>query len=221
MFEAVTPATERRPPHASSFSSSASFSSTVGRSGGSKSQGQSEALKSQTKHHPPSTSDVPPPYYDEDNEDDGGDDDGLDWFWGDEDDDVEGVTGRDGFLYYGDEEDVDRLYHDFVPVQGFASGGGKAAVRATAAAAVGVAAGEVRRPTFDAEAEVDQSALRAAWLNKRVQSFAGVMRASLSRVGCVATEDDLTAECATLIDRLKRFVAEGGGKEGEDAPCVM
>ena len=49
-----------------------------------------------------------------------------------------------------------------------------------------------------------------------MRSFAGVMRASLSRVGCAASEDDLRAECAALIDRLRRFVAEGGGGEDDE-----
>lgn len=63
------------------------------------------------------------------------------------------------------------------------------------------------------EESEDDGDVRAAWLNKRVRSFAGVLRASLSRVGCAASEDDLRAECATLVDRLKRFVAEGGAGE--------
>jgi hypothetical protein len=55
-----------------------------------------------------------------------------------------------------------------------------------------------------------------ARLNKRVRCFAGALRASLSRAGCAACEDDLRAECAALVDRLQRFVAEGGGGGGED-----
>ena len=66
------------------------------------------------------------------------------------------------------------------------------------------------------EEEEEENDVRMAWLNKRVRSFAGVMRASLSRVGCVTSEDDLRAECAALIDRLRRFVAEGGDDDDDD-----
>ena len=70
----------------------------------------------------------------------------------------------------------------------------------------------VRRtsPGFAALDAEDDEAIRVAWLNNRVRAFAEVMRASLSRATCVASEDDLHAECTTLIDRLQRFVAEGG-----------
>ena len=50
-------------------------------------------------------------------------------------------------------------------------------------------------------------------LNRRVRGFAGALRDSLVFVGRARSDADVRAECAALIDRLRRFVAEGVAEE--------
>jgi hypothetical protein len=53
----------------------------------------------------------------------------------------------------------------------------------------------------EAEAEDD--------VNRRVRGFADVVKESLARVGRAGTTDDVDTEVAALINRLRRFAAEG------------
>jgi hypothetical protein len=53
----------------------------------------------------------------------------------------------------------------------------------------------------EAEAEDD--------VNRRVRGFADVVKESLARVGRAGTTEDVDAEVAALINRLRRFAAEG------------
>ena len=50
-------------------------------------------------------------------------------------------------------------------------------------------------------------------LNRRVRGFAGALRDSLVSVGRARSDADVRAECAALIDRLRRFTAEGVAEE--------
>ena len=54
----------------------------------------------------------------------------------------------------------------------------------------------------EAEEEEDE-------VNRRVRGFADVVKESLARVGRAGTTDDVDTEMAALINRLRRFVAEG------------
>ena len=46
-------------------------------------------------------------------------------------------------------------------------------------------------------------------VNRRVRGFADVVKESLARVGRAGTTEDVDAEVAALINRLRRFAAEG------------
>ena len=46
-------------------------------------------------------------------------------------------------------------------------------------------------------------------VNRRVRGFADVVKESLARVGRAGTTDDVDTEVAALINRLRRFAAEG------------
>lgn len=50
-------------------------------------------------------------------------------------------------------------------------------------------------------------------LNRRVRGFAGLLRDSLGRAGRVSSERDMKSECLKLVDRLRRFVAEGDAED--------
>jgi hypothetical protein len=50
-------------------------------------------------------------------------------------------------------------------------------------------------------------------LNRRVRGFAGLLRDSLTCVSRARTDADVRAECAVLVDRLRRFTAEGVAEE--------
>jgi hypothetical protein len=50
-------------------------------------------------------------------------------------------------------------------------------------------------------------------LNRRVRGFAGLLRDSLTCVSRARTDADVRAECLCLIDRLRRFTAEGVAEE--------
>jgi hypothetical protein len=50
-------------------------------------------------------------------------------------------------------------------------------------------------------------------LNRRVRGFAGLLRDSLTCVSRARTDADVRAECAVLVDRLRRFTAEGLAEE--------
>jgi len=45
-------------------------------------------------------------------------------------------------------------------------------------------------------------------VNRRVRTFAGVVKESLARVGRAASAGDVDAEVAALINRLRRLAAE-------------
>jgi hypothetical protein len=46
-------------------------------------------------------------------------------------------------------------------------------------------------------------------VNRRVRGFADVVKESLARVGRAGTTEDVDTEVAALINRLRRFAAEG------------
>ena len=52
-----------------------------------------------------------------------------------------------------------------------------------------------------------------ARLNRRVRGFAGLLRDSLTCVSRARDDADVRAECAALVDRLRRFTAEGVAEE--------
>lgn len=52
-----------------------------------------------------------------------------------------------------------------------------------------------------------------ARLNRRVRGFAGLLRDSLTCVSRARNDADVRAECAALVDRLRRFTAEGVAEE--------
>ena len=55
----------------------------------------------------------------------------------------------------------------------------------------------------DEEEEEEEEAV-----NRRVRTFAGVVKESLARVGRAASAGDVDAEVAALINRLRRLAAE-------------
>ena len=55
----------------------------------------------------------------------------------------------------------------------------------------------------DEEEEEEEAAV-----NRRVRTFAGVVKESLARVGRAASAGDVDAEVAALINRLRRLAAE-------------
>ena len=65
-------------------------------------------------------------------------------------------------------------------------------------------------PGGAAEASADPETAR---LNRRVRGFAGLLRDSLVCVARARADADVRAECAALVDRLRRFTAEGVAEE--------
>jgi hypothetical protein len=116
--------------------------------------------------------------------------------WFDDDDDDDDDDGEDDGG--NDENDDAALFDSFAPVSPNARDGG---VTTTAFRGVGAS-------------KADAEAYERSRVNKRVRDLARVMRDSLSRVGCASSEADLKSECVTLVDRLKRFVAEGASARG-------
>ena len=62
---------------------------------------------------------------------------------------------------------------------------------------------EAEEDEEDEEEEEEEEAV-----NRRVRTFAGVVKESLARVGRAASAGDVDAEVAALINRLRRLAAE-------------
>ena len=76
--------------------------------------------------------------------------------------------------------------------------------------------GERRRGTesretvdgFARDEDEEEDEEEEAAVNRRVRTFAGVVKESLARVGRAASAGDVDAEVAALINRLRRLAAE-------------
>ena len=111
---------------------------------------------------------------------------GADYFYEDEDEDED------------DEDESRRRFAGYVPVSvSPRSPGAEDSARNLS-------------PGGAAEASADPETAR---LNRRVRGFAGLLRDSLVCVARARADADVRAECAALVDRLRRFTAEGVAEE--------
>ena len=111
---------------------------------------------------------------------------GADYFYQDEDEDED------------DEDESRRRFAGYVPVSvSPRSPGAEDSARNLS-------------PGGAAEASADPETAR---LNRRVRGFAGLLRDSLVCVARARADADVRAECAALVDRLRRFTAEGVAEE--------
>ena len=110
---------------------------------------------------------------------------GADYFYEDEDEDED------------DEDESRRRFTGYVPVS-------------VSPRSVGAEDSAKATPGGAAEASADPETAR---LNRRVRGFAGLLRDSLVCVARARADADVRAECAALVDRLRRFTAEGVAEE--------
>ena len=117
------------------------------------------------------------------------------------DDSIDGFRGA-ADEWPGDEGDF------FYDVKAETTPNGREAAPGGGGAATGVGSREAVDGFARGEEEDEEEEEEEEAVNRRVRTFAGVVKESLARVGRAASAGDVDAEVAALINRLRRLAAE-------------